>query len=126
MKKILISLLFIVIACGEAEESPNELKEGSNFIPFDGTVFVSNNILNSSDNSSFTSLKKIPKESWKWILITAYTGTFFPVYLISYGQTEIESGLASIITTITPINTLLVGIIFFGTIPILFNREFNS
>ena len=65
---------------------------------------------------SYNSLKKIPKESWKWILITAYTGTFFPVYLISYGQTEIESGLASIITTITPINTLLVGIIFFGLI----------
>ena len=63
---------------------------------------------------SYNSLKKIPKESWKWILITAYTGTFFPVYLISYGQTEIESGLASIITTITPINTLIVGIIFFG------------
>jgi drug/metabolite transporter (DMT)-like permease len=38
------------------------------------------------------------------------------VYLISYGQTEIESGLASIITTITPINTLIVGIIFFGLV----------
>ncbi len=63
---------------------------------------------------SYNSLKKIPKKSWKWILLTAYAGTFFPVYLISYGQTEIESGLASIITTITPINTLIVGIIFFG------------
>ena len=62
MKKILISLLFILIACGEAKESPNELDEGSNFIPFDGTVFVSNNILNSSDNSSFISLKKIPNK----------------------------------------------------------------
>lgn len=65
---------------------------------------------------SYNSLVKIPKKSWKWILITAYTGTFFPVYLISYGQTEIQSGLASIITTITPINTLIVGIIFFGLV----------
>ena len=65
---------------------------------------------------SYNSLLKIPKKSWKWILITAYTGTFFPVYLISYGQTEIQSGLASIITTITPINTLIVGIIFFGLV----------
>jgi len=65
---------------------------------------------------SYNSLKKIPKASWKWILITAYAGTFFPVYFISYGQSEIESGLASIITTITPINTLVVGIIFFGLI----------
>ena len=63
---------------------------------------------------SRNALKKIPKKSWKWILITAYSGTFFPVYLISYGQTEIESGLASIITTLTPINTLILGLIFFG------------
>ena len=63
---------------------------------------------------SYNSIKKIPKKSWKWIVITAYLGTFFPVYLISYGQTEIESGLASIITTVTPINTLIIGIIFFS------------
>ena len=63
---------------------------------------------------SYNSIKKIPKKIWKWIVITAYLGTFFPVYLISYGQTEIESGLASIITTVTPINTLIIGIIFFS------------
>mgnify|MGYP003322328231 FL=1 len=34
---------------------------------------------------SYNSIKKIPKKSWKWIVITAYLGTFFPVYLISYG-----------------------------------------
>ena len=63
---------------------------------------------------SYKSLKSIPKKSWKWIIITAYVGTFFPVYCISFGQTEIESGLASIITTITPINTLIIGVIFFS------------
>ena len=47
---------------------------------------------------SYSSLKEIPKKSWKWIILTAYVGTFFPVYLVSFGQTEIESGLASIIT----------------------------
>ena len=63
---------------------------------------------------SYSSLKEIPKKSWKWIILTAYVGTFFPVYLVSFGQTEIESGLASIITTLTPINTLIIGIIFFS------------
>ena len=63
---------------------------------------------------SYSSLKEIPKKSWKWIVLTAYVGTFFPVYLVSFGQTEIESGLASIITTLTPINTLIIGIIFFS------------
>jgi hypothetical protein len=37
-----------------------EAKAESNFIPFEGTVYVSNNILNSSDYSFFTSLEKIP------------------------------------------------------------------
>ena len=45
---------------------------------------------------SYSSLKEIPKKSWKWIFLTAYVGTFFPVYLVSFGQTEIESGLASV------------------------------
>ena len=63
---------------------------------------------------SYSSLKEIPNKSWKWIVLTAYVGTFFPVYLVSFGQTEIESGLASIITTLTPINTLIIGIIFFS------------
>ena len=63
---------------------------------------------------SYSSLKEIPKKSWKWIILTAYVGTFFPVYLVSFGQTEIESGLASIITTLTPINTLIIGIIVFS------------
>ncbi len=63
---------------------------------------------------SFNSLIKIKKEKWKWIIITAYVGTFFPVYLMGFGQTEIDSGFASILTTFTPISTLLVGIFFFN------------
>ena len=63
---------------------------------------------------SYNSLIKIKKEKWKWIIITAYVGTFFPVYLMGFGQTEIDSGFASILTTFTPISTLLVGIFFFN------------
>ena len=57
-------------AKAEAEAEPKQTLEEhlkkpeaeaeSNFIPFEGTVYVSNNILNSSDYSFFTSLEKIP------------------------------------------------------------------
>ena len=63
---------------------------------------------------SYKSLITIKKEKWKWIIITAYVGTFFPVYLVGFGQTELDSGLASILTTLTPISTLVVGIFFFN------------
>ena len=33
---------------------------------------------------------------------------------MGFGQTEIDSGFASILTTFTPISTLLVGIFFFN------------
>ena len=42
------------------EEHLKKPEAESNFIPFEGTVYVSNNILNSSDYSFFTSLEKIP------------------------------------------------------------------
>jgi drug/metabolite transporter (DMT)-like permease len=63
---------------------------------------------------SYKSLITIKKEKWKWIIITAYVGTFFPVYLVGFGQTELDSGLASILTTLTPMSTLVVGIFFFN------------
>ncbi len=50
MKKIFFTLIILLFAC---------VNEDTNFIPFEGTVFVSNNILNSSDNSFFSSLERI-------------------------------------------------------------------
>ena len=60
---------------------------------------------------------------WKWIIITAYVGTFFPVYLVGFGQTQIDDGIASIITTLTPISTLIVGVFFFN---LFFTRKTNT
>ena len=61
----------------------------------------------------FNSLKKIPKNKWKWILATGYIGSFFPSFLFAFAQTEIDSGVTAILNSLTPLATLVIGIIFF-------------
>ena len=61
----------------------------------------------------FSSLKKIPKNKWKWIFITGYIGSFFPSFLFAFAQTEINSGVAAILNSLTPLATLLIGLGFF-------------
>ena len=58
MKKIIVPLFFFILACGnELNDEPElnqkiDIKENISFTPFDGTVFVSNKILTSSDNKA--------------------------------------------------------------------------
>lgn len=61
----------------------------------------------------FSSLKKIPKNKWKWIFLTGYIGSFFPSFLFAFAQTEIDSGVAAILNSLTPLATLLIGLGFF-------------
>ena len=62
----------------------------------------------------FKSLAKIPRIQWKYIGMTAFFGTFVPVYLFAYAQTQIHSSVSAILNSLTPMNTLLIGISFFG------------
>lgn len=62
----------------------------------------------------FKSLTKIPQHQWKYIALTALFGTFLPVYLFSVAQTQITSSVSSILNSLTPLNTLLISVLFFG------------
>ena len=62
----------------------------------------------------FKSLTKIPQYQWKFIALTALFGTFLPVYLFSIAQTQISSSVSSILNSLTPLNTLLLSVLFFG------------
>ena len=64
---------FILIKKGLDQLSPIQL--GSLRIIFTSIVIIV---------FSYKSLIKIKKEKWKWIVITAYVGTFFPVYLVGF------------------------------------------
>lgn len=62
----------------------------------------------------FKSLEKITKHQWKFIAMTSLFGTFIPAYLFAIAQTQIDSSVSSILNSLTPLNTLIIGSFAFG------------
>lgn len=62
----------------------------------------------------FSSLKKIKKKHYRYIVYTAIAGTFIPVFLFAFAITTIDSSIVSILNSITPFNTLIFGAMVFG------------
>lgn len=60
-------------------------------------------------------LKQIPRAAWKWIAITGFFGTFFPSYLFAFAETAIDSSVAAVLNGMTPLFTLILGLLFFNT-----------
>lgn len=61
----------------------------------------------------FKSIYRLKKSQWKWIVISGFLGSFFPVYLFAFAETEIDSAVASILNATTPLMTLIFGVLFF-------------
>ncbi len=61
-------------------------------------------------------LKEIKKSHWKWIAWSGLLGSFFPPFLFALAQIELDSAIASILNSLTPLNTLIIGILFFGVL----------
>lgn len=59
------------------------------------------------------SLKKIKGKQWLWIAFSGFFGTFFPAYLFSFAETEIDSAIVSILNSTTPLLSMLVGVFIF-------------
>lgn len=62
----------------------------------------------------FKSLAAVPLGKWKYIALTALTGTFMPVFLFAFAQSEIDSSISAVLNSLTPLNALILGILFFG------------
>lgn len=62
----------------------------------------------------FKSLKQIKKRHYKFIFLTSFLSTFFPVFLFAYAVNGIDSSIASILNSLTPFNTLIFGALIFG------------
>lgn len=62
----------------------------------------------------FKNILTIPLHKWKYIALTSLFGTFIPAYLFAIAQTEINSTVSSILNSLTPLNTLILGAIVFG------------
>lgn len=62
-------------------------------------------------------IKNIPrlhKENIRSILIIGFLGSGFPAFLFPIAQTRISSSLASMLNSISPVFTLLLGILFYN------------
>ena len=64
----------------------------------------------------FKSISRLTKRQWKWIIVSGFLGSFFPVYLFAFAETEIDSAIASILNATTPILTLIFGALFFRAV----------
>jgi drug/metabolite transporter (DMT)-like permease len=62
----------------------------------------------------YKSLFKLTKSQWKYVALTAVFGTFIPAYLFALAETEIDSSTTAVLNSLTPLNTLILGIITFG------------
>ena len=110
LKWVLLSILsliwgssFILIKKGLIGLTPIQL--GSLRIIFAGLFLIL---------VGFKSLSKISFQQWKFIALTALFGTFIPAYLFAIAQTEIDSSVSSILNSLTPLNTLILGSLAFG------------
>jgi drug/metabolite transporter (DMT)-like permease len=63
---------------------------------------------------AFPSLKKIQKKHYKYIVLTALAGTFVPGFLFAFAITNIDSSIVSILNSLTPFYTLILGALIFG------------
>lgn len=61
----------------------------------------------------FYTLKDITRKQWKWLIISGFLGTFFPAFLFAFAETEIDSAVASILNSLTPLNAILIGFAVF-------------
>ena len=62
----------------------------------------------------YKTLKGLSREQWKWIAHTGFYGTFFPTFLFSFAETEVDSSVASVLNGLTPLFALLVAVVFVG------------
>ncbi len=61
----------------------------------------------------YNKLKTIPKSKWKWLLLSGILGSFIPSFFFAIAETEIDSAVASILNSLVPLNTILLGFAVF-------------
>ncbi|PCI02348.1 MAG: permease [Flavobacteriaceae bacterium] len=62
----------------------------------------------------FKHLKNINIKQWKHIIVTSFLGTFFPAFLFAFAVQKIDSSIAAILNSLTPLNTLVIGTVLYG------------
>ena len=63
--------------------------------------------------AGFYSIRNIERKHWKWLIISGFIGTGLPAFLFAYAETEIDSSIAAVLNSLTPLNTILFGFAIF-------------
>jgi drug/metabolite transporter (DMT)-like permease len=58
-------------------------------------------------------LALLKQRYWKWVVFSGLIGNLIPAFLFAYAETELASGLAGILNSLTALFTLIIGAIFF-------------
>ncbi len=64
---------------------------------------------------SVKQINKLQRKDLKSILIAGFIGSFFPAFLFMKAETRIDSALAGMLNSLTPVFTLIVGLLFHRT-----------
>ncbi|MDX9943041.1 MAG: EamA family transporter [Bacteroidales bacterium] len=62
----------------------------------------------------FKRIKKVPINKLKYFALAGVVGNGIPPFLFAIAQTRIDSYLAGVLNSLTPLFTLLAGVLFFG------------
>ena len=60
-------------------------------------------------------IKALQRKDLKSLLIAGFIGSFFPAFLFMKAETKIDSALAGMLNSLTPVFTLIVGLLFHRT-----------
>ena len=66
-------------------------------------------------------LKRIKQHHWPWLVISGVMGNFLTANLFTLAQTHIDSSIAGILNSLTPMFALIVGLLFFRSHVLLIN-----
>lgn len=61
-------------------------------------------------------LKEVPWEKLKYFIIIGLCGSGIPSFLYAIAQTQVDSSIAGLLNSLTPIFTLIIGLLVFKTI----------
>jgi len=63
---------------------------------------------------AFQSFKKIDQKDWPALLIVGVIGSGLPAFLFAAAQVKLDSSVTGILSTTTPLSTLIIGLLFFS------------
>ena len=62
---------------------------------------------------SIKPLKRVPRKLYWMLIVSGIVGSLIPAFLFAIAETKIGSGLAGTLNSLTPLFTLIVGVLFF-------------